>query len=850
VLTLTIAIGARRMAARSVIVRRLAALEQLGRVTDVCTDKTGTLTAGAMAATRVWLPCAGGAGRGGEGGGGPLAVVKLAIGGAPLDPTPRAGLVAPAPPPAADAPGGAAGAPGADGQPAPGADGQPAPGATATTPATTAAAAAAAATATPPSLSLLADAVSLCNAAELVLDGDDKEGGGKAEAEADPEAGAGRRGWRAVGSPTDAALRALAGKLGRARGTPAASAATARGGPPSPSPPLAGAGADGATIVREHAFSSAAKTAATLARGAGGLSAWVKGAPDRLVPLCTRAVPAGGGAAFALGPAGREAALAAAAALAAEGGLRVLAVCGRGAALGDGPRGGGGDAAAVWPPTGCDPAGAAADGDGAAAAWPRAALDASPGLALLGLIGLRDPPRAGVTAAVADCIRGGITVRMLTGDAPGTAASIAGEVGILSRSASGSAVADAARFDAASEASLDALLDLPLVIARCTPDTKVDMVRALHRRRRVVAMTGDGVNDAPALAASDVGVAMGLAGSDAARQAADVVLADDAFPSIVAGIAEGRLIYARIQLALRHILATNVGLVLLLMAGLGVRDADWEVVFPQSPLAILVHNMVFLTATVLALVSSESTGDPMADPPVRSRSAVTPDVLGDIAAYGVSMGSVSTAAFAACLYGLGRRDPVSGRSLSPADMIGVRCNAHGHGEERSCAAVYRARSAVFLLLAGMIVFNSYSVMARWAVLPALERREQGGGGGGGGPEGARSGAGRRGGEDGRPESFLGRHRHALVSAFTVALALLLVYVPGVNDVFRHGAPLGGPEWGVVAAGLAAHVALVAAWKHGLKRVALPRPPPGVGLPGGVASVARRGREESGSESDD
>lgn len=754
---------------------------------------------------------------------------------------------------AADAQGGGAAG-------APGADGQPAPGTTATKPPTNNNNS----SSNPPSLALLADAVSLCNAAELVLDGDDEEGhggGGKAKAKADPEAGAGGRGWRAVGSPTDAALRALAGKLGRARGTPATSAATARGGPPLPpgTPPPSLAGADGANIVREHAFSSTAKTAATLARGvSGGLSVWVKGAPDRLIPLCTRAVPAGGGAAFALGRAGRDAALAAVSALAAQGGLRVLAICGRGAALGDGPRGGGGgDPAAVWPPAGCDPSGA--DDDGVAASWPREALDASRGLALLGLVGLRDPPRAGVAAAVADCIRGGITVRMLTGDAPGTAASIAGEVGILSRPSGGSAVrgavTDAARFDAAPEASLDALLDLPLVIARCTPDTKVDMVRALHRRRRVVAMTGDGVNDAPALAQADVGVAMGLAGSDAARQAADVVLADDAFPSIVAGIAEGRLIYARIQLALRHILATNVGLVLLLMAGLGVRDADSEVVFPQSPLAILVLNMVFLTCTVLALVSSESAGDPMADPPVKSRSAVTPDVLGDIAAYGVSMGSVSTAAFAACLYGLGQRDPVSGRSLSPGDMIGVRCNGHGHGEERSCAAVYRARSAVFLLLAAIIVFNSYSVMARWAVLPALERARGGGrrGGGGGKTGGARSGAGRRGaagapggGEDGRPEeSFLGRYRHALASTFTVTLALVLVYVPGVNDAFRQGAPLGRPEWGVVAAGLAAHVALVAAWKHGLKRLAFPRPlqGSGVGLPGGGLSVSRCGWEE-------
>ena len=641
--------------------------------------------------------------------------------------------------------------------------------------------------------------------------------------------------------------------------------------------------------MREHAFSSTAKTAATLTTssaapggGGGGLSVWVKGAPDRLLPLCTRAVPAAGGAAFPLGPEGRAAALAAVAALASQGGLRVLAVCCRGAALGDGPAGGAGDSGAFWPLLGCDGGGDGGD-SAAAASWPRASLDASPGLALLCLVGLRDPPRDGVAAAVADCARGGITVRMLTGDAPGTAAAIAREVGILRGGGGvtdaatfdaaiarevgilrgGGGVTDAATFDAAPEASLDALLDLPLVVARCTPDTKVDMVRALHRRRRVVAMTGDGVNDAPALARADVGVAMGVAGSDAVRQAADVVLADDAFPSIVAGIREGRLIYVRVQLALRHILATNVGLVLLLMAGLGVRDGDWEVVFPQSPLAILALNMIFLTATVLALVSAEGAGDPMASPPVRSRRAVTPEVLGDIAAYGGSMGTVATAAFVACLYGLGRLDGESvGRTPSPDNVIGVRCNSHGHGDEGTCAAVYRARSAVFLLLTAMVVFNSYSVVSRYALLPAFEEagEKRGGGGGekrGGGAaeEGKRR---RRKGKESKGalpalSAFLSRRRHALTCLFT--LALVFVYAPGLNSVFRQGAPLRGAEWGAAAAGLAAHVALVAAWKHGLKRAVFPRPPPPgppgtrAGLPGGGFSVARRG-EESEESSDE
>ena len=409
---------------------------------------------------------------------------------------------------------------------------------------------------------------------------------------------------------------------------------------------------------------------------------------------------------------------------------------------------------------------------------------------------------------------------------------------------------------------MDAALDLPAVVARCTPDTKVDMVRALHRRGRVIAMTDDGVNDAPALATADVGVAMGLAGSDAARQAADVVLADDDFTSIVAGVREGRLVYARVQLALRHVLATNVGLTLLLLAGLGVRDASWQVVFPQSPLAILVQNMVFLTLTVLALVSKTPPGDPMAAPPVQSRSAITGEVVADIAAHGVAMGAVATAAFVGCLHGLGRLDPASGRSPAMADVIGVGCNGHGHGEERSCAAVYRARSAVFLLLAGMIVFNSYSVAARWALAPALTgaggaaaRRARGRGWGWwrhaklvDGVEGGGGGGGADGGHDvgvpaTRAARVLAAYGHAAACVFTLALALVLVYVPGLNSVFRQGAPLGGPEWGTVAAGLAVYVAIIAVWKHGVKPVLIPPPPPGPAVAAVVGAPASRGESE-------
>lgn len=278
------------------------------------------------------------------------------------------------------------------------------------------------------------------------------------------------------------------------------------------------------------------------------------------------------------------------------------------------------------------------------------------------------------------------------------------------------------------------------------------------------------------------------------------------------------------------------------------RDADWEVVFPQSPLSILIHNMVFLTLTVLAIVASTPPGDPMAAPPVKSRSALTKDVLADIGAYGGSMGAISTATFAACLYGLGQLDPVSGRSLSPTDMIGVGCNGHGHGEERSCAAVYRARSAVFLLVAFMIVFNSYSVMSRYALLPALERKGEAAAAAGEEEE-EEADAGPDGASSSRLSRFLTRHGHTAASTFTLVLALVLAYVPGLNSIFRQGAPLQGPEWGAIAAGLALYISVITAWKHGLKPLLFPRPPPGRGLPA-RASRGYGGGEHGRSDSDD
>jgi potassium/sodium efflux P-type ATPase len=212
-------------------------------------------------------------------------------------------------------------------------------------------------------------------------------------------------------------------------------------------------------------------------------------------------------------------------------------------------------------------------------------------LTFLGLCGIFDPPRPESLDAVRACKSAGIVVHMLTGDHLSTARAIAESVEIISKDAPRSAVMTATEFDKLTDAEIDALPELPLVIARCAPETKVRMIKAGARRKRHMAMTGDGVNDSPALKLAPIGVGMG-SGSDVAKDASDLILTDDNFDSIRSAVAEGRRLFLNIQRFTLHLLSTNVALVVLLVAGLGFRDKDMSSVFPLSPIAVLWVNMV------------------------------------------------------------------------------------------------------------------------------------------------------------------------------------------------------------------------------------------------------------------
>ncbi|MBK9516387.1 MAG: cation-transporting P-type ATPase [Anaeromyxobacter sp.] len=249
----------------------------------------------------------------------------------------------------------------------------------------------------------------------------------------------------------------------------------------------------------------------------GAPLALVKGAPSEVLARCTAAL--GGGGATPLDEPGRAAAQGQAERLAALG-HRVLAVAVRAA-----------------------PAGLA---DGA--------LEA--GLTLVGLLGLDDPPRRGAAEALARCREAGLTVTVVTGDGPGTALAVAREVGLPAdtRAVTGAELA------ALDDEALRRLLGskAPLLFARVVPEQKLRLVRAYQALGEVVAVTGDGINDAPALRAAHVGIAMGASGTDVARGAADLVLLDDDFGSIVVAIEEGRSLFRNVRKFLTYILTSNV----------------------------------------------------------------------------------------------------------------------------------------------------------------------------------------------------------------------------------------------------------------------------------------------------
>lgn len=321
------------------------------------------------------------------------------------------------------------------------------------------------------------------------------------------------------------------------------------------------------TRVAEVPFSSERKRMSTLHRSQQGVMLFCKGAPDVVLQLCTH--ERRGSGAEELTDARRGDILSQNEELASRG-LRTLAVAYREASASPG-----------------EPV----------------ADELEHSLIFAGVFGILDPPREEAKAAVAKARAAGIRAIMITGDHPKTAAMIALELGMIDEPK----VTTGADLRGADEVQLDALVREVSVFARVDPEHKLRVVQALERQGAVVAMTGDGVNDAPALKVADIGVAMGITGTDVSKQAADMVLADDNFATIVAAVEEGRAIFANIRKFLRYLLSSNIGEVMTMFFGvvlsgpLGLTAAKSGIVLPLVATQLLWINMVTDGAPALAL---------------------------------------------------------------------------------------------------------------------------------------------------------------------------------------------------------------------------------------------------------
>lgn len=277
----------------------------------------------------------------------------------------------------------------------------------------------------------------------------------------------------------------------------------------------------------------------------GRYHVFVKGAPERLLPMCSSVLGGQGGRALSAGDV-----LGAARQLASRG-LRVLAMA---------------HAEHARPPHGPEEVREPED------------------LSLAGLVGMKDPPRAGVREAIAGCRRAGIRVAMITGDHAATAASIARQLGI---STEGAPVLTGAELSGMDDGALARRVREVSVFARVAPEQKLRVVRALRSLGEVVAVTGDGVNDAPALKAADIGIAMGKSGTDVAREASDMVLADDDFVSIQAAVEEGRITFDNLRKVAFFLVSTGAGTILTILAALAL---GWPI--PFVPAQLLWLNLV------------------------------------------------------------------------------------------------------------------------------------------------------------------------------------------------------------------------------------------------------------------
>ena len=371
----------------------------------------------------------------------------------------------------------------------------------------------------------------------------------------------------------------------------------------------AASGLDVAGVRRAHpvqeecSFDNVRKRMAAVVAEAGAARVVAKGAPESVLPICTQRWTAGGVRPFT--DADRLLVLAAAASLAGAG-QRVLAL---------------GEKRAVAFPI------------------PHAQIEAD--LTFLGLVGLSDPPRPEARPSIEACRAASVRPIMVTGDHPLTAQAIAAQIGL-----DAGRVITGPELDALSEAQLQETVRSASVYARTTPEHKLRIIQALHAEGQRVAVTGDGINDAPALAAADIGVAMGETGTDVAREAADLILADDNFATIVHAVREGRILFANLRKAVRYYLACKVAVVAIMLLPVLLAVPP-----PFAPIQLIVLELFMDLAASATFVMEPPEGDLMRQPPRDPRARfMSPRMVASIFASATGLFLAVSVAYLATYY--------------------------------------------------------------------------------------------------------------------------------------------------------------------------------------------------------
>jgi len=328
-------------------------------------------------------------------------------------------------------------------------------------------------------------------------------------------------------------------------------------------------------------------------------------------------------------------------------------------------------------------------------------------LVFTGLVGLMDPPRPEARDAIALCHDAGISIKMITGDQKITASAIARELGIVGE------VVTSAELDAMSDAQLSAGIDDMGVFTRATPEQKVRIVLALKARGHVTAMTGDGVNDAPALKTADIGVAMGLSGTDVAREAATMVLTDDNFATIVKAVKEGRTIYDNIVKFVRFQLSTNIGAILTVLIApfLGLP-------LPFTPIQLLWVNIIMDGPPAMALGVDPAQPDTMSHRPRKVTDRILKiSLLGKLMSYGLIM---MTGTLGVLWWGLQNGSAKHAQSLAFTTFVLFQVfnafNARVARRSTFNANFFRNRT-LWLALTGVVVLQVLAI--QWAPANAI-----------------------------------------------------------------------------------------------------------------------------------